>query len=88
MEANLGIKKWGNSLGVRIPAAVARAANLHLDQQVHMSVDNGILTITPCADADLTLAQRLEKFSPSRHGGENMQTDTYIGAEDLGLEQW
>lgn len=86
MEASLGIKRWGNSLGVRIPAAVARAANLHLDQQVHMRVDNGILTITPYADAELTLSQRLEKFSPAHHGGEHMQTTAHIGAEDFGRD--
>lgn len=30
----LDIKQWGNSLGVRLPAAVARAAHLHADQRV------------------------------------------------------
>ncbi len=33
-EAELDIKQWGNSLGVRLPVAVARAAHLHLDQRV------------------------------------------------------
>jgi antitoxin MazE len=35
-EAILDIKKWGNNLGVRLPAAVARAAQLHVDQRVHI----------------------------------------------------
>lgn len=30
-EVTLDIKKWGNSLGVRLPAAIAREANLHSD---------------------------------------------------------
>jgi len=28
-EAVLDIKQWGNNLGVRLPAAVAREAHLH-----------------------------------------------------------
>ena len=28
----LTLKHWGNSLGVRLPAAIARAARLHADQ--------------------------------------------------------
>lgn len=34
VEAVLNIKKWVNSLGVRLPAAVAREARLHVDQSV------------------------------------------------------
>ena len=33
-EAILDIKPWGNNLGVRIPAAVARVAKLHANQRV------------------------------------------------------
>jgi len=33
-EAVLEIKTWGNSLGVRIPSAVARAARLRANQPV------------------------------------------------------
>ena len=33
-EAVLSIKHWGNNLGVRLPQSVARAAQLHADQQV------------------------------------------------------
>lgn len=80
-EAFLDIKKWGNSLGVRLPAAVARAAKLHADQRVQISVDDGRITITPLTDGQLTLAQRLARFDPSRHGGETMQTTENIGAE-------
>ena len=32
--AVLDIKQWGNNLGVRLPAAVARAAHLSVDQRV------------------------------------------------------
>jgi antitoxin MazE len=76
----LSIKRWGNSLGVRLPATVANEAHLHLDQQVRIEVEDGHVIITPIIDAPITLEQRLENFNPIRHGGEVMVT-TPIGAE-------
>ena len=78
-EAVLVIKKWGNNLGVRLPAAVAREAKLHADQRVRIAVEDGRITITPVNG--MTLEQRLARFDPVRHGGEAMQADEEIGAE-------
>lgn len=82
VEAVLGIKKWGNNLGVRLPANVAKAAHLHPDQMVRVSVADGSVTITPIDGLELTLEQRLALFDPSKHGGEAMTT------EPLGAEKW
>lgn len=81
-EAILDIKHWGNNLGVRLPMAVARAADLHADQRVRVSVEDGRVIISPVADAPLTLAQRLSLFDPARHGGEAMASPL------LGAERW
>jgi antitoxin MazE len=78
--AVLDIKQWGNNLGVRLPAAVAREANLRVDQRVRVSVEGGQVVITPVADTALTLEQRLALFDPARHGGEAMVSQA-IGAE-------
>lgn len=80
VEATLDIKQWGNNLGVRLPAAVARAAHLHADQRVRVSVENDRVVITPVTDAPLSLEQRLACFDPVRHGGELMVSPA-IGAE-------
>lgn len=80
VEATLDIKQWGNNLGVRLPAAVARAAHLHVDQRVRVSVENDRVVITPVIDAPLSLEQRLACFDPVRHGGETMVSQA-IGAE-------
>ncbi len=80
-EAVLDIKQWGNNLGVRLPAAVAREAHLHVDQRVRISVRDGQVIITPVNDTQLTLEQRLASFDPTRHGGEAMTADQAIGAE-------
>ncbi len=82
-EAVLDIKRWGNSLGVRLPAAVARAAHLHADQRVRISVEGDQVIITPIKEVQLTLAQRLASYDPERHGREQMST-----AQTLGAERW
>lgn len=79
-EAVLGLKRWGNNLGVRLPAAVAKAAHLHVDQRVRVSVEGTKVVITPLEAAESGLEARLAQFDPARHGGESMPTSP-VGAE-------
>jgi antitoxin MazE len=81
-EAVLDIKQWGNNLGVRLPAAVARAARLRANQRVRVAVENDRVVITPVAPKELSLEQRLALFDPARHGGEAM------AAAPVGAERW
>lgn len=80
-EVMLDVKQWGNNLGVRLPAAIAREACLHVHQRVRISVAEGLITIAPVQETALTLEQRLASFDPVRHGGEVMQTAASVGAE-------
>jgi antitoxin MazE len=80
-EAVLDIKRWGNSLGVRLPASVARAARLRVDQRVRLSVEGDKVFIAPIVCSPLTLPQRLAAYDPVRHGGEQMSTTRTLGAE-------
>ena len=82
-ESILNIKQWGNNLGVRLPAAVAREAHLHVDQSVRVSVEGDQVVIRPVDDSRLSLEQRLAAYDPKRHGGERMTT-----TQRLGAEQW
>ena len=79
-EAVLDIKAWGNNLGVRLPAAVAKAARLHVHQRVRVSVEDGRVIITPEGVRPLSLAERLAQFDPAIQGGEAMATRA-VGAE-------
>jgi len=79
-EATLEIKNWGNSLGVRIPSAVARAARLKANQPVKLTVERGRVIVTPQTPGPLTLAERLDRYDPALHGGEAMAA-RLIGAE-------
>lgn len=81
-ETILDIKTWGNSLGVRLPAAVARAARLHADQRVRITVEDGRVVITPHGEKPPTLAERLARFDPALHGGEAM------AVSPVGREAW
>ncbi len=80
-EAILDIKRWGNNLGVRLPAAVARAAGLRADQRVRICVKGDNVVITPLHDEPESLAHRLARFDPQKHGGEVMTPETPLGAE-------
>jgi len=82
-ETVLDIKQWGNNLGVRLPAAIAREARLHVHQRVRITVEGAQVVIRPITDAHLTLEQRLARFDPARHGGEVM-----IASQDVGAERW
>ena len=73
-DAILDIKLWGNNLGVRLPAAVARAARLTVNQRVRLTVEDGRVIITPHGDKPLSLADKLALFDPFVHGGEAMAT--------------
>ncbi len=81
-EAVLDIKLWGNNLGVRLPASVARAARLKADQRVRITVEEGRVIITPHGERPPTLAERLARFDPALHGGEAM------AVVPVGREAW
>jgi antitoxin MazE len=41
------VRKWGNSLALRIPGAYAAEARLVQDSIVELSVEDGLLTVRP-----------------------------------------
>jgi antitoxin component of MazEF toxin-antitoxin module len=52
------ICKWGNSLGLRLPAPVASAAGLRRGTHVQVRLlDNGSLLITPFNGTSVVVAQ-------------------------------
>ncbi|MDR0780972.1 MAG: AbrB/MazE/SpoVT family DNA-binding domain-containing protein [Pseudomonadales bacterium] len=81
-EATLDIKAWGNSLGVRLPSAIAQAADLHVDQRVRLTVEQGRVVIEPVKKTYLSLAERIAAYDITKHGGEVMNTSPE------GAEKW
>mgnify|MGYP001165943104 CR=1 FL=1 len=70
--ATLKLQQWGNSLAVRIPAAVARSARFRVGQPVEVSAQDFNVLVKAIGEPQLTLAQKLAAFDPDRHGGEAM----------------
>jgi len=73
-SATLTLQQWGNSLAVRIPAAVARSARFKVGQPVEVSVQDSNVLVKALGEPRLTLAQKLATFDPKQHGGESMAT--------------
>ena len=55
----LKVQKWGNSLALRIPKALAIEANVASGSTVEMSLSNGELKIKPVEDQEYTLDELL-----------------------------
>lgn len=75
--ARLTVQQWGNSLAVRIPAALARKVHFVVGQRVEVPTDNlGVIVHREGApkltSPKLTLKQKLAVFDPEKHGGESL----------------
>lgn len=55
MKTTAQVKKWGNSLAIRIPSRVARDLGLSNDSQVEITSDGTIATIKREVGSDLSL---------------------------------
>lgn len=78
--ANLTVQRWGNSLAVRIPAAIARKVRFVVGQPVEVSADEFGVIVRRTGSPQLTLDQRLAAFDPVKHGGEVISGGR-VGAE-------
>lgn len=74
------IQEWGNGLGVRITAPVAKAARFSRGLPITVEVVDGGVMLRAAGKPRLTLAQKLKAFDPAVHGGEVMATGR-VGAE-------
>ena len=74
------VREWGNGLGVRITAPVAKAARFARGLPVTVEVVDGGIFVRAAGKPRLTLAQKLKAFDPTIHGGEAMRSGR-VGAE-------
>jgi len=78
--ADQTIQEWGNGLGIRITAPIAKAARFARGLPIKVEVVEGGVFIRAVGRPQLTLAQKLKAFDPAVHGGEVMATGR-VGAE-------
>ena len=60
----LTMRKWGNSIGVRIPAGILTELNLSAEKKVDVRAEAGRIIIEPIIDAQETLEQLLGQITP------------------------
>jgi len=76
------IKKWGNSLALRIPKSFALNANLRQDELVDISIDKEKIIITPIGEKEYSLDDLLAGVSE-----DNLHDEIDTGAP-VGKEIW
>ncbi len=76
------IKKWGNSLAIRIPKHVAQKLNIDKDTAVELEVEDGELHVKPKSISEYSLEELLRNVSK-----ENIHNEIDFG-EARGKEQW
>ena len=74
------IKKWGNSLALRIPKSFALNANLRQDELVDLTIDEERIVITPIGQKEYSLAELLDRVNESNLHGE-FDTGAPVGKE-------
>jgi len=74
------IKKWGNSLALRIPKLFALDANLELNKLVDLSIDKHSIIITPIGEKEYSLKKLLKGVSENNLHGE-FDTGAPVGKE-------
>ena len=75
------VRKWGNSLALRLPQRIAGELNIAEGAEVSVTVKDGTLIVTP-ARPHYTLAELLAGVSP-----DTQQRETDWGPA-LGREAW
>ncbi|ANA81076.1 transcriptional regulator/antitoxin, MazE [Paenibacillus vortex V453] len=73
------VQKWGNSLGIRIPKALAMEIGLEEGSEIDLDVEDGHLVIKPRTN---TLEDLLSKITP-----DNIHSEVQTG-EPQGRESW
>jgi len=74
------VKKWGNSLALRIPKPFAIEIGLERDSPVEVSLVNGHLVIAPVVEPTLTLEHLLAQVTEDNLHGE-IKTGPAVGRE-------
>lgn len=76
------VAKWGNSLGIRVPSAIAKQLDLKEGMQVVVSVVDDKLVIQPERRKKYTLDELLDGMTP-----EQCHPEVEMG-EPVGNEIW
>ena len=66
------VQKWGNSLALRIPSALAKDIHLHQGSMVDVAIVEGEMVVKPQKRSKISLAQMLKGITKNnRHSEQN-----------------
>ena len=74
------VKKWGNSLALRIPKSLAQQLSLKMNAEVEIQVVGDQLMIKPLPEPELTLEALLSQIT-DENLHEEVETGTAVGGE-------
>lgn len=74
------VQKWGNSLALRIPHALARESHLTQGAEVELALINGKLVIEPISPPRYTLEALLAGITPE-NSHPTVEMDPAVGQE-------
>ena len=74
------IKKWGNSLALRIPKPLAEQLSIKSDTEVEIQIVDDQLMIKPLPEPELTLEDLLAQITDENLHDE-VETGTAVGGE-------
>ncbi len=78
----VAVRKWGNSLALRIPKSVASDSRIDQGSLVEVSVEKGAMIVKPVTAQKYSLKQLLSRIKQS-----NLHRETRTGAA-VGRESW
>jgi antitoxin MazE len=76
------VKRWGNSLALRIPRPLAEEAGLRENSPVELSLEEGKLVVVPIMERRYALEVLLAQVTP-----ENVHSEVDTGGA-VGSEAW
>lgn len=82
MKTTTKVKKWGNSLAIRIPQAIVSNMGLSTDSNMQITSNGTIVTLKPENPKKVTLSGILDKITP-----ENVHKEVDWG-KPAGKEIW
>lgn len=74
------VRKWGNSLTLRIPSGLAEDVQISEGTEVDVAVADGQLVVKPVT-SEVRLEDLLARFKPERMHGRGFPDDAPRGAE-------
>ncbi|WP_367606439.1 AbrB/MazE/SpoVT family DNA-binding domain-containing protein [Legionella sp. W05-934-2] len=81
--STVSLKKWGNSVGVRIPSALLKEAHLELGEEMEITInENGAILLTPSKNKQEGWLEQFNAIANVSGEGEEIDLPNQFDEED------